>query len=104
MQLFFAIAVWPLVFIFPETYGPRILERRAKHLRKTGRKNAWAAHELHHKTIAQVLRGHVVRPFSTFLCFSWNERVCLNLGAAMIIYEPIVQGAAIWVTVTYGIL
>ncbi|EIW54811.1 MFS general substrate transporter [Trametes versicolor FP-101664 SS1] len=86
VQLLFAIAVWPLVFIFPETYGPRILEQRAKHLRKAGRENAWAAHELHHKTITQVLRGHVVRPFT------------------MIIYEPIVQGAAIWVTVTYGIL
>ncbi|KAI0363222.1 MFS general substrate transporter [Pilatotrama ljubarskyi] len=85
VQLFFAIGVWPLVFLFQETYSPTILEKRAKRLRQAGR-NTWAAHELHHKSIAQVLKGHVVRPFT------------------MIIYEPIVQGAAIWITVTYGIL
>ncbi|KAI0761317.1 MFS general substrate transporter [Trametes elegans] len=86
VQFFFAIAMWPLLFIFPETYGPKILQKRAERLRKAGRENAWAAHELHHKTVAQVLKGHVIRPFT------------------MIMYEPIVQGAALWVTVTYGIL
>ncbi|KAI0659875.1 MFS general substrate transporter [Cubamyces menziesii] len=86
VQLFFALAMWPLLFVFPETYGPVILEQRAKRLRKGGRENAWAAHELHHRTVSQLLREHVVRPFT------------------MIIYEPIIQGAALWVTVTYGIL
>ncbi|KAI0821868.1 MFS general substrate transporter [Trametes gibbosa] len=86
VQLFFSVAIWPLLFLFPETYGPRILEKRAKRLRDGGRTNAWAAHEIHHKTLAQVLKGHVIRPFT------------------MILYEPIVQGAALWITVTYGIL
>ncbi|CDO71074.1 hypothetical protein BN946_scf184844.g78 [Trametes cinnabarina] len=68
------------------TYGPAVLEKRAKKLRKSGKTNAWAAHELHHKSISELLRAHVIRPFT------------------MIIYEPIIQGAAVWVTITYGIL
>ncbi|KAI0761318.1 hypothetical protein BD413DRAFT_495770 [Trametes elegans] len=65
--LFFAVAMWPLLFIFPETYEPMILEKRAKCMRKAGEQNAWAAHELHHPTVAQVLKGHVIRPFSAAL-------------------------------------
>ncbi|OSD05099.1 MFS general substrate transporter [Trametes coccinea BRFM310] len=86
VQLFIVIAVWPMLFMLPETYGPTILEKRAKRLRKNGHANAWAAHELHHKSTSELLRAHVVRPF------------------AMMIHEPIVQGAAVWVTMTYGIL
>ncbi|OBZ67552.1 Polyamine transporter 2, partial [Grifola frondosa] len=86
VHLFLAVAVWPLVFLLPESYTPHILAKRAQALRKEGKLNARAAHELHAKTTIQLMQGHVVRPI------------------AMLIYEPIVQGAAVWITVTYGIL
>ncbi|KAI0082068.1 MFS general substrate transporter [Panus rudis PR-1116 ss-1] len=81
----FCIACMPLVFLFPETYGPTILSKRAARLRKEG-KNAYAAHEVHGKSTMQVLQGHILRPL------------------AMCVREPIVLGAAAWISLGYGIM
>ncbi|KAH8100973.1 MFS general substrate transporter [Cristinia sonorae] len=86
MQFFLTVAIGPLVWLYPETYGPTILEHRAKRLRKQGQTNARAMSEIHAKTTTQVIQGHVVRP----------------LG--MMVREPITQGAALWVALAYGIL
>ncbi|OCH85565.1 MFS general substrate transporter [Obba rivulosa] len=86
VHLFFSIACWPLVFLLPETYTPTILTYRARRLRKQGNPHARAPVELHTKSTMQILKGHIGRPI------------------AMLAYEPIVQGAALWITITYGIL
>ncbi|KAJ3480559.1 hypothetical protein NLI96_g8260 [Meripilus lineatus] len=86
LHLFMSVACIPLVFLLPETYAPKILEKRAAGLRKEGQQNARAAHELHSKSTVQLLQGHIVRPL------------------AMIVREPIVQGAAMWVSLAYGII
>ncbi|EMD31510.1 hypothetical protein CERSUDRAFT_119731 [Gelatoporia subvermispora B] len=86
LHLFFCVACWPLVFLLPETYSPTILAQRAGRLRKEGNTRARAPVELHAKSTMQILKGHIGRPI------------------AMLAYEPIVQGAALWITITYGIL
>ncbi|KAM5544656.1 hypothetical protein V8D89_001554 [Ganoderma adspersum] len=82
---FFTVAIWPLVFLLPETHGPTILATRSKKLRSQGRPNARAAHELKDQSKAELMRIHFGRP------------------AKMFITEPIVQGAAIWTSLAYGI-
>ncbi|KAI0788184.1 MFS general substrate transporter [Fomes fomentarius] len=83
---FFTIAIWPLVLLLPETHGPTILAARSKKLRKDGRPNARAAHELKQQTKGELLRIHFGRPAKMFLT------------------EPIIQGAAIWTSLSYGIV
>ncbi|RPD54868.1 MFS general substrate transporter [Lentinus tigrinus ALCF2SS1-6] len=83
---FFTIAMWPLVILLPETHGPTILAARSKKLRNEGRPNARAAHELKHQTKGELLRIHFGRP------------------AKMFVTEPIIQGAAVWTSLSYGIV
>ncbi|TBU25470.1 MFS general substrate transporter [Dichomitus squalens] len=86
VQFFFSVAIWPLFWVFPETYSPKILAQRASALRKSGRVNAVAAHEMYPMTMKDIIHGRILRPFK------------------MILYEPILQGATIWISITYGIL
>ncbi|KAH9933622.1 MFS general substrate transporter [Epithele typhae] len=83
---FLCIGVWPVVFLLPESHGPTILAARSKKLRKQGRPNARAAHEMKHQATSELLRVHFGRP------------------AKMFLNEPIVQGAAIWTSLAYGII
>ncbi|OBZ66361.1 hypothetical protein A0H81_13585 [Grifola frondosa] len=83
---FFTIVLWPLVLLLPETHGPTILAARSKRLRKEGHPDAWAAHELKHQTTGELFRIHLGRP------------------AKMFVTEPIIQGAAIWTSLAYGIV
>ena len=62
IHFFLAILVWPLVILLPETYGPAILETRARKLRASGQPNAYASHELHHLSINEVVKKHILRP------------------------------------------
>ena len=102
LHFFLSVACLPLVFFLPETYAPRILEHRAARLRKEGKVNARAAHELHSKTTAQLLQGHIVRPLGMWICTSQLFWSLTSL--AMIMREPIVQGAAVWISLAYGII
>ncbi|TCD71981.1 hypothetical protein EIP91_000113 [Steccherinum ochraceum] len=86
LHFFMSAAAFPFIFLIPETYGPTILEHRAQKMRKAGKTNARAMTEIHAKTPMQVVQGHVVRPL------------------AMIVREPIAQGAALWISLAYGII
>ncbi|KAH8100972.1 MFS general substrate transporter [Cristinia sonorae] len=86
LHFFMSIAAIPFLFIFPETYGPRILEQRAKRLRAEGKTNARAATEVHTKSTVQLVQGHIIRPFAMFL------------------REPVLQGVTLWISLAYGII
>ncbi|KAL5520625.1 hypothetical protein ACEPAF_2626 [Sanghuangporus sanghuang] len=80
------IALWPLVFFFPETHGPTILTKRARKERKEGNASAVSAHELRHSSMKEIVQRNIGRPF------------------AMLLIEPIVMGAAVWVALSYSIV
>ncbi|TFY57840.1 hypothetical protein EVG20_g8380, partial [Dentipellis fragilis] len=86
VHFFFVVTCWPLVFLLPETHGPSILAKRAARLRAGGRTDARAAHETSDKSKADIIRRHVLRP------------------AQMLLREPINQGAAVWISLAYGII
>jgi len=58
------IACWPLVFMLPETYGPTILERRARALRAKGNIHAFSHEELEHAKLGDVIQKRLFRPVS----------------------------------------
>ena len=100
------IVFWPLVFFLPETYGPAILTRRAKELRKQGEKNTFAAHELEAASKIALFKSHIGRPISTsclFVCLIYKVAKLIKL-LAMLLIEPIIIGAAIWVSLAYSII
>ncbi|KAI0063445.1 MFS general substrate transporter [Artomyces pyxidatus] len=86
VHFYFAIAVWPLVFLLPETHGPTVLLYRARALRKEGHATARAPQELHPTSKQQLIQKNILRP------------------TQMLFYEPINQGAAIWISLAYGII
>ncbi|EJC99613.1 MFS general substrate transporter [Fomitiporia mediterranea MF3/22] len=86
VYFFFVLSLLPVVWLLPETHGPTVLAWRSKKLRKEGMLNACAAHELKHESKKQVFITNIGRP------------------AAMFLREPIVQGAAIWTSLAYGIV
>ncbi|PLB39031.1 MFS transporter [Aspergillus candidus] len=75
------------LFFLRETYGPRILRDRAKQLRKdTGDESYQTEDERQNKTLLQVLRTSLVRPFRLLLT------------------QPIVQVIAVYMAYIYGIM
>lgn len=75
------------LFFLRETYGPRLLKDRAKRLRKeTGDETYQTEAEVQKKTLAQVLRGALIRPFRLLLT------------------QPIVQCLACYMAYIYGIM
>lgn len=64
------IAGFSLGFLFfaPETYGPTILKRRARHLRKTtGNPSIFAAIELEKRGARQMITVTLMRPLHMFI-------------------------------------
>ncbi|THH19253.1 hypothetical protein EW146_g1874 [Bondarzewia mesenterica] len=116
VHFFFALACWPLVFLLPETHGPSILAARAQRLRAQGQSQARAAHEVERRSRMQIVQKHILRPTRAYLSsslFCIVDRVfssfLLDGGAndariEMLLYEPINQGAAIWISLAYGII
>lgn len=102
LHFFLSIACLPLVFFLPETYSPKILAKRAAKFRKEGKENAYAAHELHSKSTIQLLQGHVFRPLG--MQYVLFPKLYTDVIPAMILHEPIVQGAGIWISLAYGII
>ncbi|OQD73704.1 hypothetical protein PENDEC_c014G02379 [Penicillium decumbens] len=75
------------LFLLRETYGPRLLKDRAKRLRKeTGDQSYQTEAEFQKKTLTQVLRGALIRPFRLLLT------------------QPIVQCIACYMAYIYGIM
>ncbi|KAI0247926.1 MFS general substrate transporter [Lactifluus subvellereus] len=86
VHLFLCIVCWPLVFILPESHGPTLLRRRACALRAQGYPNAHSYEELEPTKSQDIIQNHLLRP------------------AKMLMFEPICQGAAIWISLAYGII
>ncbi|RAH42902.1 MFS transporter [Aspergillus brunneoviolaceus CBS 621.78] len=82
------LALVVLFFLLPETYGPNILYRRARRLRKINAKPFYCEAELELQSISstEILFEALVRPFQ--LCF----------------LEPIVLVMNIYISLVYGIL
>ncbi|KAJ4286523.1 hypothetical protein N0V90_013223 [Kalmusia sp. IMI 367209] len=75
------------VLLLSESYGPRILQARAKKLRKeTGDASFETQEERQNKTLSQVLRTSLVRPFRL-------------LGT-----QPIIQVLALYMAYIYGLM
>lgn len=65
--LIFAGVTWPALVFLPETYGPVILKRRAKKIRKqTGSKHVFAPIELEQTSIRDICVKVLTRPFRMF--------------------------------------
>ena len=86
--IIFGFVCWVLVIIaLPETFGPTILERRAKKLRKqTGDDRYQSLSEKSRPPIGQILSVSLTRPFR------------------LLFTEPIVIFSSIYVAIVYGIL
>ena len=84
----FGVAVQILLyFTLPETYGPRILQRKAQKLRKeTGNELLHTEYETNDRTLKTVLSRALIRVF-------------VLLGT-----QPIVQFLALYMALTYGII
>ncbi|KAF3401926.1 Efflux pump vrtL [Penicillium rolfsii] len=75
------------LFFLRETYGPRILRDRAKRIRKETGDSTWQTEaEMQKKTLAQVLRTSLIRPFRLLLT------------------QSIVQVVACYMAYVYGIM
>ncbi|EJC98676.1 MFS general substrate transporter [Fomitiporia mediterranea MF3/22] len=85
VYLFFVASMLPVTFLLPETHGPTILADRSERMRSNGFIYARAAHELEQQSTKEFLRLHIGRPFSMFM------------------REPIIQAAAVWTSLAYGI-
>ncbi|KAL5519558.1 hypothetical protein ACEPAH_1241 [Sanghuangporus vaninii] len=81
----FTATLLPMVFLLPETHGPTILATQSERMRRHGIANAWAAHELERRTTQGFVRLHIGRPIS------------------MLFREPIIQAAAVWTSLAYGV-
>lgn len=75
------------LFLLRETFGPRLLKDRAKRLRKeTGDESYQTEAELQQKTLSQILRGALIRPFR------------------LLFTQPIVQCLACYMAYLYGLM
>lgn len=75
------------LFFLRETYGPRILRDRARQLRKDTNDESYQTEaELQKKTLPEVLRSSLIRPFRLLLT------------------QPIVQVLALYMAYVYGIM
>ncbi|KAH8111848.1 MFS general substrate transporter [Phellopilus nigrolimitatus] len=84
--LFFTAVLLPVAFLLPETHGPTILAARSSRMRIRGVLGARATHELKQETTRRFLQVHIGRPF------------------AMFVREPIIQAAAAWTSLAYGMV
>lgn len=76
-----------VIFFLPETYGPTIIERRTKKIRKeTGDDRYYCATEKHRPPLGQLLKISLSRPMR------------------LQITEPIVIFSSIYISIVYGVL
>ncbi|CAO2652589.1 Nn.00g008720.m01.CDS01 [Neocucurbitaria sp. VM-36] len=98
----FAGASWPLFLFFPETYGPTILKRRAKRLRKeTGDESIVAPLELEKTDLNHIVTVILTRPLR-MICFEPLVLfTCLYLSYAYAIFYIYLQSYPIIFTGIY---
>ncbi|KAH7406976.1 major facilitator superfamily domain-containing protein [Phaeosphaeria sp. MPI-PUGE-AT-0046c] len=99
----FAGATWPLFYFFPETYGPTILKRRAKRLRKeTGDQSIVAPLELEKTDLNHIVTVVLSRPLR-MICFEPLVLfTCLYLSYAYAIFYIYLQSYPIIFTGIYN--
>lgn len=74
LMMFSGVTTLATVFLFPETYSPILLTRKAKRLRQeTGNEKYHAAHETADFSIGGVIRRTILRPFEML----WKESILL---------------------------
>jgi hypothetical protein len=100
------LACYPLVFMLPETHGPTILKRRARALRAQGHIQAFSHEEIELKPAKfwDVVQNHLMRASSEIVYVASDDFCRADAETEMLIYEPICQGAAIWLGLAYGII
>ena len=83
IELIVAGATWPFLLLMPETYGPVILKRKAKKMRKeTGNPNIVAPSELEKRDPWELVAVVLTRPIRMFLFEAIVLCVCLYLSLA----------------------
>lgn len=86
-ELIIAGVTWPFVLLLPETYGPVLLTRRARKLRKeTGNARILAPAELEKRDLWEIVTKVLTRPIRMFL------------------FESIVLFSCLYLSLAYGIL
>lgn len=78
---------FPLVIFMPETYGPVILKKRARKLRKdTGNSSIWSPLDMESRNLRQTFLITISRPFRMILHESIVSLTCLYLALAYAIF------------------
>jgi hypothetical protein len=92
--------------MLPETHGPTILKRRARVMRAQGHNHAFTQQELELKptNLWDIIQNHLLRAASEIIYVASCGVCRADAKIEMLIYEPICQGAAIWVALAYGII
>jgi hypothetical protein len=90
--------------MLPESHGPTILAKHARTLRRQGYYNAFTQEELEPATLRHIIQVHFLRPVSESFHRGTMTPLGLKQHTEMLIYEPISQGAAIWIGLAYGIV
>jgi hypothetical protein len=103
IHFFLCLACLPFVLTLPETHGPTILTRRARALRQKGHIHSFSQEELEPATPRHIVQSHLLRPASELLLESDNIPRA-DAIIEMLIYEPLCQGAAVWIGLAYGII
>lgn len=83
IELIVAGATWPFLLCMPETYGPVILKRKAKKMRKeSGNSNIAAPSEVRKQDLWEVVSVVLTRPVRMFLFEAIVLCTCLYLSLA----------------------
>ena len=81
IQLMFAGATWPFLLLMPETFGPVILKRKARQLRKEAGSDKYVAPaDLEKQDLREILTVVLMRPIRMFLFEAIVLCVCLFLA------------------------
>ena len=99
------IAGASLIFLLflPETYGPTILKKRARRLRKeTGNHNIFASIELEKKGMKQMVTVTLMRPLNMIIYEAIVLFTCLYLSLAYAIFCKLQHSTSNLSVIAYG--
>lgn len=103
LSLILAGATWPILLLSPETYGPSILQARAKRLRKsTNNPNIFSPIELQETSLKQLVTVVLARPLHMFFTEAIVLCSCLYLAFAYGIFYIFLQAFPLIYTRIYG--
>ena len=101
-------------FCLPETYGPVLLQLRARRLRnKTGKQQYWHPQDKERIRLNNIITKYIARPsrFAPFSLQIWLVRFILSFESRlthgrfrMLVTEPMVACMAVYASFVYGLL